>query len=134
MWANVLVQSVVWFLSRWSSTYLLHPEEIITTNYGKEHDNEFQSQHTRKVIYSFFGEHGQGIPILDIIICIAATTLLSYPGEKDLHVWVSSSIFNAAWILLNFSSLVIIVVCNYLLLILQEMILCIDLDTNVQPT
>lgn len=122
IWDNFLVQSVVWFLSRWSSTYLLHPEEIITTNcYGKEHDNEFQSQHTRKVIYSFFGEHDQGIPILDIIIRISATTLLSYPGEKDLHVWVSSSIFSAASIRLNFSWLVIIVMCNYLLLILPHL-------------
>ncbi|KAE8653609.1 hypothetical protein Csa_007263 [Cucumis sativus] len=90
-----LMESVVWFLSRWSSTYLLHPEEIITTNYGKEHDNEFQSQHTRKVIYSFFGEHGQGIPILDIIICIAATTLLSYPGEKDLHALTCNQLLRA---------------------------------------
>lgn len=91
-----LMESVVWFLSRWSSTYLLHPEEIITTNcYGKEHDNEFQSQHTRKVIYSFFGEHDQGIPILDIIIRISATTLLSYPGEKDLHAVTCNQLLHA---------------------------------------
>ncbi|XP_022933418.1 exportin-4 isoform X1 [Cucurbita moschata] len=91
-----LMESVVWFLSRWSSTYLLHPEEIITSNcnYGKEHDH-FQTQHTRKVCYSFFGEHGQGIPILDVIICISATTLLSYPGEKDLHALTCNQLLRA---------------------------------------
>ncbi|XP_022158370.1 exportin-4 isoform X3 [Momordica charantia] len=92
-----LMESVVWFLSRWSSTYLLHPEEIITSNcnYGKEHDHEFQPQHTRKVLYSFFGEHGQGLPILDIIVRISATTLLSYPGEKDLHALTCNQLLHA---------------------------------------
>ncbi|XP_038877264.1 exportin-4 [Benincasa hispida] len=92
-----LMESVVWFLSRWSSTYLLHPEEIITTNcnYGKERDNEFQPHHTKKVIYSFFGERGQGIPILDIIIRISATSLLSYPGEKGLHALTCNQLLRA---------------------------------------
>jgi hypothetical protein len=48
----------------------------------------YQQQHSRKALLSFFGETYQGKFVLDIIVRISVTTLLSYPGEKDLQVQV----------------------------------------------
>lgn len=67
------MQAVIWFLARWSSTYLMSPEENTDMN-------------SRKVLVGFFSQHNQGKPVLDIIIHLALTTLVSYPGEKDLQV------------------------------------------------
>lgn len=43
---------------------------------------------SRKVLANFFGLHNQGKLVLDIIIHISLTALVSYPGEKDLQVCV----------------------------------------------
>ncbi|KAG6737412.1 hypothetical protein POTOM_058932 [Populus tomentosa] len=77
-----LMEAVIWFLARWSRTYLLS-EEIrdSTLNSGYQQ----QQQHSRKALLSFFGETYQGKFVLDIIVRISVTTLLSYPGEKDLQ-------------------------------------------------
>jgi hypothetical protein len=82
------VQAVVWFLSRWSLTYLMHPKEIRegTCDSGHGQAHQLQSLQSRKVLLSFFGEHNQGKLVLDIVIRVSITTLMSYPGEKDLQV------------------------------------------------
>ncbi|KAF2306990.1 hypothetical protein GH714_023093 [Hevea brasiliensis] len=81
-----LMEAVIWFLARWSRTYLM-PEEFRDRNFNSGHDHEYQFRqlHSRKALLSFFGEHNQGKLVLDTIVRISVTTLLSYPGEKDLQ-------------------------------------------------
>jgi len=59
-----------------------------TLNSGYQQQQQQQQQHFRKALLSFFGETYQGKFVLDIIVRISVTTLLSYPGEKDLQVQV----------------------------------------------
>ncbi|CAL5194582.1 unnamed protein product [Lathyrus oleraceus] len=77
-----LMESIVWFLARWSSTYLMSSdgigEKILDSGHHYEHSS-------KKVLLSFFGEHNQGRIVLDIIVRISLITLTSYPGEKDLQ-------------------------------------------------
>lgn len=68
------VQAVIWFLARWSCTYLMSPEE---------------SRDSTTVLLKFFGQQGQGKLVLDIIVRISLTALVSYPGEKYLQVCVT---------------------------------------------
>ncbi|XP_061366360.1 uncharacterized protein LOC133309585 isoform X2 [Gastrolobium bilobum] len=77
-----LMESIIWFLARWSRTYLMSSdgigEKILDSGYHHEHSS-------KKALLSFFGEHNQGKPVLDIIVHISLITLTSYPGEKDLQ-------------------------------------------------
>lgn len=43
-------------------------------------------QNSRKALLSFSAEHTQGKTLLEIIVRISLTTLISYAGEKDLQV------------------------------------------------
>ncbi|XP_050143396.1 uncharacterized protein LOC126619158 [Malus sylvestris] len=67
-----LMEAVIWFLARWSCTYLMSPE-------GNREST------SKNVLLGFFGQHNQGKFVLDIIVHISLTTLASYPGEKDLQ-------------------------------------------------
>ncbi|XP_058213435.1 uncharacterized protein LOC131325276 isoform X13 [Rhododendron vialii] len=82
-----LMEAVIWFIARWSRTYLMPPEE--TTSCG-DHTPYLQPQNSSKAWLTFFGEHNQGKLVLDIIVQISKATLVSYPGEKDLQVMHSS--------------------------------------------
>lgn len=53
------------------------------------HDSQF----SRKALFSFFGEHGRGKQVLDIIVRISMTTLISYPGENDLQALTCFQLF-----------------------------------------
>lgn len=81
-----LMEAVIWFLARWSSTYLMPSNEM---NKGIRSHNVFESnlqpEQTGPVFLGLFGEHNQGKHVLDIVVRIAMTTLVSYPGEKDLQ-------------------------------------------------
>lgn len=44
------------------------------------------SENPADALLSFCNENNQGKVVLDIIIRISLTTLVSYPGEKDLQV------------------------------------------------
>ncbi|KAL2942733.1 Exportin-4 [Bienertia sinuspersici] len=77
-----LMEAVIWFLARWSRTYLLSSEGS-----GKN-DSSYapqQPQHSKTVLLDYFGEHNQGKFVLDLIVRVSMTTLVSYPGEKDLQ-------------------------------------------------
>ncbi|CAD5322057.1 unnamed protein product [Arabidopsis thaliana] len=74
-----LMEAVIWFLARWSFTYLLLVEEC---NLGS---NKLQSLPSRACLFTYFNEHNQGKFVLDIIVRISLTSLTSYPGEKDLQ-------------------------------------------------
>jgi hypothetical protein len=74
------MEAVIWFLARWSFTYLLLVEEC---NLGS---NKLQSLPSRACLFTYFNEHNQGKFVLDIIVRISLTSLTSYPGEKDLQV------------------------------------------------
>ncbi|KAK0602071.1 hypothetical protein LWI29_030074 [Acer saccharum] len=82
-----LMEAIVWFLARWSQTYLMPLEEARDSysNLGHDYRDQLQSSQSRKALLGFFGENSQGKPVLDIIVRIAVTTLVSYPGEKDLQ-------------------------------------------------
>ncbi|CAN0830600.1 xpo4 [Linum grandiflorum] len=82
-----LMEAVIWFLARWSCTYLLS-EEI------GESDLHLL-QNSRKTLLSFFGEYNQGKIVLDIIVRVSVTTLTSYPGEKDLQALTCSQLLRA---------------------------------------
>ncbi|ESQ49637.1 hypothetical protein EUTSA_v10019943mg [Eutrema salsugineum] len=74
-----LMEAVIWFLARWSFTYLMLVED---SNLGS---NQLQSLPSRACLFTFFNEHNQGKFVLDIIVRISLTSLMSYPGEKDLQ-------------------------------------------------
>ncbi|XP_011091499.1 exportin-4 isoform X1 [Sesamum indicum] len=82
-----LMEAVVWFLARWSSTYLMPPGESGENKGGYENYNNTQHLRgqTTNALVSFFGENDQGKAVLDVIIRISLSTLVSYPGEKDLQ-------------------------------------------------
>ncbi|KAH7867446.1 hypothetical protein Vadar_033517 [Vaccinium darrowii] len=77
-----LMEAVIWFIARWSCTYLMPPEE---TTSSSDHRPHLQPQYSRKAWLTFFGEDNQGKLVLDIIVRISKATLVSYPGEKDLQ-------------------------------------------------
>lgn len=81
-----LMEAIIWFLARWSSTYLMPSSEM---NKGIRSQNvaksNLQPKQTGLLFLSLFGEHSQGKHILDIFVRLAMTTLVSYPGEKDLQ-------------------------------------------------
>ncbi|KAG7575937.1 Peptidase C19 ubiquitin carboxyl-terminal hydrolase [Arabidopsis thaliana x Arabidopsis arenosa] len=74
-----LMEAVIWFLARWSFTYLMLVEDC---DLGS---NQLQSLPSRACLFTFFNEHNQGKFVLDIIVRISLTSLMSYPGEKDLQ-------------------------------------------------
>ncbi|KAF8392178.1 hypothetical protein HHK36_022520 [Tetracentron sinense] len=82
-----LMEAVIWFLARWSNTYLMPFESRRGNNCisGPDHESQHRSQLSRKALIGFCGEHNQGKLVLDIIVRISMTTLISYPGEKDLQ-------------------------------------------------
>ncbi|CAA3016496.1 exportin-4 isoform X2 [Olea europaea subsp. europaea] len=81
-----LMEAVIWFLARWSSTYLMPPEEYKGNKSGENNnDAQVRLEHSKNALLRFFGEYNQGKLVLDIIIRISLTTLVSYPGEKDLQ-------------------------------------------------
>lgn len=71
----LILQAVVWFLARWMSTYLLIPDASA-------------EKHSKNALISFYGETNHGKVVLDIIIRISSSTFVSYPGEKDLQVYI----------------------------------------------
>lgn len=77
-----LMEAIIWFLARWSGTYLMPPEASSNCDRSSIED---QRQHSRKALFDFFGEHNQGKFVLDLIVRISMTALISYPGEKDLQ-------------------------------------------------
>ncbi|XVE62729.1 hypothetical protein DITRI_Ditri06bG0142700 [Diplodiscus trichospermus] len=79
-----LMEAVIWFLARWSHTYLM-PLEEANCHLSHDYKHQHQSIHSLKALLSFFGEHNQGPAVLDIIVKISMMTLMSYPGEKDLQ-------------------------------------------------
>ncbi|XWS58409.1 hypothetical protein CRYUN_Cryun08bG0031600 [Craigia yunnanensis] len=79
-----LMEAVIWFLARWSHTYLM-PLEEANCHLSHDYEHQHQSIHSRKALLSFFGEHNQGKIVLNIIVHISMMTLMSYPGEKDLQ-------------------------------------------------
>ncbi|KAJ7978174.1 Exportin-4 [Quillaja saponaria] len=77
-----LMESIIWFLARWSRTYLMSPDGVGDNNASSGHDRDHYS---KKALLSFFGEHNQGKLVLDIIVRLSLTTLMSYSGERDLQ-------------------------------------------------
>ncbi|GAB2277628.1 hypothetical protein Dimus_012336 [Dionaea muscipula] len=77
-----LMEAVIWFLARWSCTYLMPPDGD-----GDSSSTLVQDKSpSRKAMLQFFGERNQGKYVLDVIVRISITALISYPGEKDLQV------------------------------------------------
>ncbi|XP_074292806.1 uncharacterized protein LOC141619685 isoform X2 [Silene latifolia] len=76
-----LMEAIIWFLSRWSRTYLMPCEGSVTNpnNIPKP------LRYSRKALFDYFGEHSQGKFILNIITRVSMTALISYPGEKNLQ-------------------------------------------------
>ncbi|KAK7397353.1 hypothetical protein VNO78_18522 [Psophocarpus tetragonolobus] len=77
-----LMESIIWFLARWSRTYLMSADGIGEKILDSVHHHEHSS---KKALLCFFGEHNQGKLVLDIIVRISFITLISYTGEKDLQ-------------------------------------------------
>nr|XP_043632793.1 exportin-4 isoform X2 [Erigeron canadensis] len=80
-----LMEAIIWFLSRWSGTYLMTTGEMQSNRNFVNEGMLLQMQHSRKALLSFSAEYTHGKTLLDIIVRIALTTLISYPGEKDLQ-------------------------------------------------
>lgn len=87
MFVLINFQAVIWFLARWSATYLMPPKDSLENNSTVEEHKEAQLRlENSKKMFQVFGEHNQGKVVLDIIVHIATTTLVSYPGEIFLQV------------------------------------------------
>lgn len=82
-----LMEAVVWFLGRWSHTYLMSLEGAKESSYNFSLNSEHhqRAEHSKKAMLSFFREHNQGELVLDIILRISITALFAYPGETDLQ-------------------------------------------------
>ncbi|KAI4370235.1 hypothetical protein MLD38_018605 [Melastoma candidum] len=82
-----LMEAIIWFLARWALSYLMSPEEYKEANHdsGLGSTNQIQSYGSKGIILKFFSEYGNGKTVLDIIVRVCATTLLSYPGENFLQ-------------------------------------------------
>lgn len=82
-----LMEAVIWFLARWSHTYMMPPDNNKAYNCNRDSDNvrKLVSLHPWKALYEFCGEHEQGKLILDVIVRVALMTLVSYPGENNLQ-------------------------------------------------
>ncbi|XP_057476244.1 uncharacterized protein LOC130764171 isoform X2 [Actinidia eriantha] len=84
-----LMEAIIWFLARWSGTYLMPSEGIAISqdNYSSDsnHVYHLQSQSSRKALLAYFGEGDRGKFVLDIIVRISKVAVVSYPGEKDLQ-------------------------------------------------
>ncbi|XP_068654484.1 uncharacterized protein [Aristolochia californica] len=82
-----LMEAVIWFLARWADTYLMPFDAGKGYNCtpGQEYEDLHVLQHSRKALLSFFGEHNQGKQVLDVIVRIAMTSIMSYSGENDLQ-------------------------------------------------
>lgn len=82
-----LMEAVIWFLARWSATYLMPPKDDQGNSSTKEEhkESQLQCENSKKMLLQVFDEHNQGKVVLDIIVHIAMATLVSYPGEKDLQ-------------------------------------------------
>ncbi|XP_010265025.1 PREDICTED: exportin-4 isoform X2 [Nelumbo nucifera] len=79
-----LMEAIIWFLARWSATYLM-PLESGKQFSSNKHDLQHEPQLTRIALLSFCGDQNQGKLVLDIIVRISIITLVSYPGENDLQ-------------------------------------------------
>ncbi|XP_024988804.1 exportin-4-like isoform X2 [Cynara cardunculus var. scolymus] len=80
-----LMEAIMWFLARWSSTYLMIIGEMQSYRNSIDEVTLLQMQQSRKALLSFSAEYTQGKMLLDIIVRISLTTLISYSGEKDLQ-------------------------------------------------
>ncbi|KAF9605670.1 hypothetical protein IFM89_018013 [Coptis chinensis] len=82
-----LMEAVTWFLARWSDTYVMSREigRGSNSNLINDHERQHVQLLSRKILFTFCGEHDQGKLILDSIVCISLATLISYPGENDLQ-------------------------------------------------
>ncbi|XP_019108194.2 uncharacterized protein LOC104907672 isoform X2 [Beta vulgaris subsp. vulgaris] len=86
-----LMEAVIWFLARWSRTYLMASEASGNGDGGYLPE---QLQHSKKVLLDFFGELNKGKSVLDLIVRISITALISYPGEKDLQELTCRHLFH----------------------------------------
>ncbi|XP_076931070.1 uncharacterized protein LOC143596096 isoform X2 [Bidens hawaiensis] len=82
-----LMEAIIWFLARWSCTYLMTAGEMQSLKTPVDEVTLLQMQQSRKALLSFSSEHTQGKNLLDIIVRISLTTLVSYAGEKDLQAF-----------------------------------------------
>ncbi|XP_030472181.1 uncharacterized protein LOC115690086 isoform X2 [Syzygium oleosum] len=82
-----LMEAIIWFLARWSQTYLMSPEESQDSSYSSKADNRHQVQSTGsgRTVLRYFNEYDHGKTVLDIIIRVAIATFMYYPGEKFLQ-------------------------------------------------
>lgn len=82
-----LMEAVIWFMARWSHTYLMPLEESKgnRNTLDSDHGRYFQSEYPTKAWLNYFKEGFQGKFVLNIIVRISQMTLVSYPGEKDLQ-------------------------------------------------
>ncbi|XP_020531043.1 exportin-4 isoform X2 [Amborella trichopoda] len=82
-----LMEALIWFLARWADTYLLPIDTGRGHNCTPSQEGERLNEphQARKALLCFFGEKNQGKSLLDTIVRIASTTLISWPGEKILQ-------------------------------------------------
>ncbi|XP_028770687.1 LOW QUALITY PROTEIN: exportin-4 [Neltuma alba] len=87
-----LMESIIWFLARWSRTYLMSSDGAGDNilNSGPLHQHS-----SKEALINFFGEHNQGKIVLDIIVRISLITLTSYPGEKFLQGLTCYQLFHS---------------------------------------
>ncbi|EPS69621.1 hypothetical protein M569_05144, partial [Genlisea aurea] len=91
-----LMEAVVWFLARWSQTYLMPSIHSGGHDRGAHVGNDQPaSENSKSLLLSFFGEDNQGIAVLDILLQLALITLVSYPGEKELQALTCRHLLHA---------------------------------------
>eukprot|EP01018_Ginkgo_biloba_P030182 Gb_04408 [translate_table: standard] len=82
-----LMEAVVWFLARWTDTYLMPPDagRGPSCTPGQEGEKHQETQFGRKALLKEFGEEIQGKVVLGTLVRIANTTLTAWPGERNLQ-------------------------------------------------
>ncbi|XP_031395904.1 exportin-4 isoform X3 [Punica granatum] len=81
-----LMEAVIWFLSRWSPTYLMSLEETHDRNDDSLLSRGHQlPQNSRKTVANYFSEYSYGKFVLGTIVRVSIITFTSYPGENYLQ-------------------------------------------------
>ncbi len=104
-------QAVVWFFGRWVDTYLMPadagrgPNSTPSSNEGDQQQMGGTAGPQLQPLVVAFGEEGGGKAVLEVLVRVAVSGLISWPGERTLQascpplftsgaVWLGARLLN----------------------------------------
>ncbi|KAH9560099.1 hypothetical protein CY35_06G089400 [Sphagnum magellanicum] len=96
-----LMEAVVWFFGRWVDTYLMPadagrgPNSTPSSNEGDQQQMGGTAGPQLQPLVVAFGEEGGGKAVLEVLVRVAVSGLISWPGERTLQEMVSFQLLPA---------------------------------------